>query len=142
MLFGIFMVGPVHNVVHIASGIAALVCAGAVRKYFQIFGIVYALVAVIGFFYGNTPLLGMMEHNVADIVLHVSIAVVALYLGFTARNNDLAPDHRHWKRRSPPNSLLRRALLKRRVVDPSLVPEIRHAPCWFVRSRAVRAALT
>ena len=98
MLFGIFMVGPVHNVVHIASGVVALVCAmmgaGAARKYFQIFGIVYALVAVIGFFYGNTPILGMMEHNVADIGLHIAIAAVALYLGFMARNNDLAPDRR------------------------------------------------
>ena len=90
MLFGIFMVGPVHNVVHIASGAVALLCAfrgaGAARKYFQIFGIVYALVAVIGFFYGNTPILGMMEHNVADIGLHLAIAAVALYLGFAARD--------------------------------------------------------
>jgi hypothetical protein len=98
MLFGIFMVGPVHNVVHIASGIAALICgmmgAGPARKYFQIFGIVYALVAVIGFFYGNSPILGMMEHNVADIGLHIAIAAVALYLGFMARNDGLAPDRR------------------------------------------------
>ena len=90
MLFGIFMVAPVHNIVHIASGAVALVCAfaggGAARKYFQIFRIVYALVAVIGFFYGNTPILGMMEHNVADIGLHIAIAAVALYLGFAARD--------------------------------------------------------
>jgi hypothetical protein len=39
MLFGIFMVGPVHNVIHLASGAVALFCAfagaGASRKYFQ-----------------------------------------------------------------------------------------------------------
>ena len=93
MLFGIFMVGPVHNVVHLASGAAALLCgfmgAGAARKYFQIFGIVYALVAVLGFFYGNTPILGMVEHNVADIGLHIAIAAVALYLGFAARDDSV-----------------------------------------------------
>ena len=98
MLFGIFMVGPVHNVIHIASGVAALICgmmgAGAARKYFQIFGIVYALVAVIGFFYGNTRILGVMEHNVADIGLHIAIAAVALYLGFMARNDGLVGDRR------------------------------------------------
>ena len=86
MLFGLFMVGPVHNIVHIASGIAALLAAfagaGAARKYFQIFGVVYLLVAVIGFFYGNSPLLGVMEHNHHDIWLHILIAAVALYFGF------------------------------------------------------------
>ncbi len=90
MLFGIFMVGPVHNCIHLASGVVALLCAfagaGASRKYFQIFGIVYALVAVIGFVYGNSPLLGMVEHNKADIGLHVAIAVVSLFLGFGAKD--------------------------------------------------------
>jgi hypothetical protein len=90
MLFGIFMVGPVHNCIHLASGVVALLCAfagaGASRKYFQIFGLVYALVAVIGFVYGNKPLLGMVEHNIADIWLHIAIAAVALFLGFGARD--------------------------------------------------------
>ena len=86
MLFGIFMVGPVHNMIHLASGAAALFCAfagpGAARKYFQIFGIVYLLVALIGFVYGNSPIMGVMEHNTADIGLHLAIAAVALYFGF------------------------------------------------------------
>ena len=86
MLLGIFMVGPIHNCIHLASGAAALLCAfagsGAARKYFQIFGIVYLLVALIGFVYGNNPLLGMVEHNKADIGLHLGIAAVALCLGF------------------------------------------------------------
>ena len=86
MLFGIFMVGPVHNIVHLASGAAALFCAfagaGAARKYFQIFGVVYLLVALIGFVYGNSPIMGVMEHNMADIGLHLAIAAVALYFGF------------------------------------------------------------
>ncbi|HEV3408712.1 MAG TPA: DUF4383 domain-containing protein [Chthoniobacterales bacterium] len=90
MLFGIFMVGPVHNIVHLASGAVALFCAfagaGAARKYFQIFGVVYALVAVIGFFYGNSPIMGVMEHNNHDIWLHILIAAAALYFGFAARD--------------------------------------------------------
>ena len=93
MLFGIFMVGPVHNTIHIASGVAALLCAfagaGAARKYFQIFGVVYLLVALLGFVYGNQPLMGMVEHNKADIGLHIAIAVVALFLGFMG-NRDVS----------------------------------------------------
>jgi hypothetical protein len=86
MLFGVFMVGPVHNIIHLASGAAALLCgfagAGAARKYFQIFGVVYLLVALVGFVYGNSKIMGVMEHNMADIGLHIVIAVAALYLGF------------------------------------------------------------
>ena len=93
MLFGIFMVGPVHNIIHLASGAVALFCAatgpGAARKYFQIFGVVYLLVAVLGFVYGNNPLLGMVEHNHADIWLHIAIAAVSLFLGFSG-NRDSA----------------------------------------------------
>lgn len=88
MLFGLFMVNAVHNIVHVASGAAALICAftgtGASRKYFQIFGAVYGLVAVLGFFYGNSPLLGVMAHNNHDIWLHILISGAALYLGFMA----------------------------------------------------------
>jgi hypothetical protein len=58
--------------------------AGAARKYFQIFGVVYLLVALIGFYYGNQPLMGMVEHNRADIWLHILIAAVSLGLGFLA----------------------------------------------------------
>lgn len=90
MLFGIFMIGPVHNTIHLASGAAALFCAfagaGAARKYFQIFGVVYLLVALIGFYYGNEPLMGMVEHNKADIGLHIVIAAIALFLGFSGNS--------------------------------------------------------
>src|SRR5256885_5180834 len=93
MLFGIFMVGPVHNVIHLASGAVALFCAfagaGAARKYFQIFGAVYLLVAVLGFVYGNRPLMGMVEHNRPDIWLHILIAGAALYLGFAAERRTM-----------------------------------------------------
>jgi len=85
MLLGIFMVNPAHSVVHIASGIVALLCAmsgaGASRVYFQIFGIVYGLVAILGFVQGNAILLGMISNNNADTWLHTGIAVVSLFLG-------------------------------------------------------------
>lgn len=80
-----------HNTIHIASGAVALFCAfagaGAARKYFQIFGVVYLLVALLGFYYGNNPLVGMVEHNQADIWLHIAIAAVSLFLGFTGKSD-------------------------------------------------------
>jgi hypothetical protein len=90
MLLGIFHVNTAHNIVHVASGVVFLICgmagAGASRTFFQIFGIVYALVAVLGFYYGDQPLLGLISNNNADTWLHVGLAVVMLLIGFgTAR---------------------------------------------------------
>jgi hypothetical protein len=85
-LFGIFAVDGLHNMVHVVTGVAAIAAAmasaGAARTFFKIFGVVYALVAVLGIFHGNDPLLGVMAHNVADVFLHVAIAAFALYMGF------------------------------------------------------------
>lgn len=84
MLLGIFEVDPLHNVIHLLSGILALgaVLAGNyARLYFQVFGVVYAFVAVIGFLQGDS-VLGLIATNTADHMLHLVIAVVALWAGF------------------------------------------------------------
>lgn len=94
-VLGLFEVGAVHNIIHLASGIAALATGfsseAASRLYFQIFGVVYGLVALLGFVYGDRDLLGIVEHNVADIFLHVVIAASALYLGFGTRAGTAKP---------------------------------------------------
>ncbi len=84
MLLGIFMVDGMHSVVHLLSGIIAALCAGAsskaARMYFQIFGIVYGVVTIWGFF--MSPVLGFINVNGADNILHLVIAVIALWAGF------------------------------------------------------------
>jgi Domain of unknown function (DUF4383) len=86
MLLGIFMVSPAHSVVQIVSGIIFLIAsmsgAGAARLWFQIFGIIYAIVAILGFMNPNGMLLGMISNNPADTWLHVVLAVVMLIIGF------------------------------------------------------------
>jgi hypothetical protein len=88
MLLGIFHVNTAHNIVHLASGVVFLLCgmagAGPSRTFFQIFGIIYAVVAVLGFYYGDNALLGIISNNTADTWLHVVLAVVMLFLGFGA----------------------------------------------------------
>jgi hypothetical protein len=84
-LLGIFEVDTVHNVIHLLSGIIALFCAnnmGAAKGYFKIFGVVYALVTIMGFLDG-TSILGIFSVNGADNILHLLIAAVALYIGFS-----------------------------------------------------------
>jgi hypothetical protein len=90
MLLGIFHVNAVHNIVHLLSGAVALITGltstAAARTYFRVFGIVYALVAILGFFTGNGLLLGLISNNMADTWLHVLIALVALALGFVVQD--------------------------------------------------------
>jgi hypothetical protein len=86
MLLGIFMVNSTHSIVHIASGVVFLLCgmagAGASRTFFKIFGLVYAVVAILGFMKGEGMLLGLISNNPADTYLHVVLAAAMLFLGF------------------------------------------------------------
>jgi len=86
MLLGIFHINTLHNIIHMASGAVALIAgfsgASGSQMYFKIFGVIYTLVAVLGIFYGDNPILGLVANNAADVVLHFVIAAAALYLGF------------------------------------------------------------
>ncbi|MEI6351038.1 MAG: DUF4383 domain-containing protein [Verrucomicrobiota bacterium] len=86
MLLGIFHVNGFHNAVHLLTGVIAIIAgvtgSAAARLFFQVFGIIYAIVALLGFFYGGSNILGVLANNIPDAWLHVLIAVVALYFGF------------------------------------------------------------
>jgi hypothetical protein len=94
MLLGIFHVNAAHNCVHLLSGVVALIAGltsvGASRMYFRIFGLVYGLVAVMGFFVGDGMLLGLISNNTAVTWLHVGIAAVSLILGFMPASAETA----------------------------------------------------
>ena len=80
-----FEVDTMHNIVHILSGVIALIAFNssqvASRWFLIIFGIVYGLVAVIGFAMGG-DILGLFHANAADNFLHIAIAAVCLIVGF------------------------------------------------------------
>jgi Domain of unknown function (DUF4383) len=88
-LLGLFCVNPAHNIVHILSGGIALAVGfrsdHASKLYFITFGIVYALVAVLGFFSGDQPILGLIANNIHDVWLHTVIAIASLCLGFCVK---------------------------------------------------------
>lgn len=90
-LLGIFAVNAAHNIVHLATGAIALGLAlaspSALSMFFKVFGIVYGLVAVLGYFSGDQPLLGVIAHNMADMWLHVVIAAASLWIGFGMRDD-------------------------------------------------------
>ncbi len=89
-LLGLFLVtgglpGGGENVVHILSGIAALVASQRLdwaRLFFKVIGVVYALVTVLGFLIGEGSILGLVHVNMADNFLHLVFTAAFLYLGF------------------------------------------------------------
>lgn len=96
LLLGLFQVDTLHNIVHLVTGLLALTAASSIvpefttRRFFQIFGVIYGIVALLGLFQPG-PVLGMMANNTADTVLHIVIALVSLYLGFVYKETILLP---------------------------------------------------
>jgi hypothetical protein len=81
-----FRVNPMHNIVHLITGIIALsVCfqsSHASKLFFQIFGSIYVLVGIIGFFYIDENIFGLIANNMADVWLHLFIGAISLFIGF------------------------------------------------------------
>jgi hypothetical protein len=88
LLFGFFEVNAMHNMIHIGSGVLAIMAATShslTRLYFKLLGLFYGVVAVLGFVWNGDMGMMMMHMNAADNFLHTGIAVVALYLGFVTK---------------------------------------------------------
>lgn len=93
LLLGIFQTDGLHNIVHLVTGAIGIWAAKngvkAAKMYFQVFGVIYAIITILGFFSGNEPVLGLISNNTADTILHLVIAVVALYLGFASKEDSV-----------------------------------------------------
>jgi hypothetical protein len=87
-VLGIFDVNGLHNAVHLLSGLIG-VWAGvwgglsASRMYNRVFGVVYLLVAVLGF---AGLVGGLLENNAADTYLHLLIGLVSTGIGFWGKD--------------------------------------------------------
>jgi Domain of unknown function (DUF4383) len=88
MLIGVFMVNPLHNIVHILVGLAGLALArtpAGARTYGWLLFVGYAAVAVYGFIAVGKSW-DFLAINSADNVLHVVTALIGLIIA-------LAPVH-------------------------------------------------
>ena len=84
-VFGLFAVNGLHNIIHLGSGVLILVGAYTAigsSTTLKIFGVIYALIAVVGFFQTGDTLFGLMPNNMADKWLHVVLAIAILGAGF------------------------------------------------------------
>ncbi len=87
---GMFEANALHNLVHIVIGVILIMMAkkeDGARRWLKIFGIVYLLVAILGFLAvgsdGMGNVLGLIAVNSADNWLHVILGVILLGLSFS-----------------------------------------------------------
>jgi hypothetical protein len=83
LLVGYFAVDSTHNIVHIVTGVLAIMAATSARYariYFQVIGILYSVLAIVGFWRGGNMLI--MQMTTADNFLHAAVGIAALYLGY------------------------------------------------------------
>jgi Domain of unknown function (DUF4383) len=85
---GLFVVNQMHNLFHIVSGIFLLLgvySSLGPNLALKILGVVYAIVAVLGFVMmkgGDGLMFGIIAMNMMDHWLHVVLAIVILAAGF------------------------------------------------------------
>lgn len=85
-MVGMFPVNVLHNVVHLLLGIWGLVASrtfGGARSYARIAGVLYLLLAAVGYFVPNG--FGFVPLGGNDIWLHAVLGLVLAAVGFTAR---------------------------------------------------------
>jgi Domain of unknown function (DUF4383) len=84
-LLGLADINLLHNLVHVAIGLAGLAAASSVansRTFCQVVGVILLIVGLLGVFVGN--LFGLLPLAGFDIPLHLVTGAVLAYFGFAA----------------------------------------------------------
>ena len=89
----IFHADTMHNIVHIVSGVlfllVALAAPASSRRFLLLFGIVYFLIGIMGFFTMGTTgmgeVLGFLHVNGADNYLHVGLGLIIFIAGIASK---------------------------------------------------------
>jgi hypothetical protein len=90
-LLGLFPVNLLHNIVHLAFGVWGILAArswNAAKTYTQVAGVLYLVLAALGFVIPDT--LGLMPIGGHDIWLHALLGAGLAWFGFTAGREPLA----------------------------------------------------
>ncbi len=93
LLFGLFPVNVLHNLVHVAFGIWGIAVWRRIspsRVYAQAVAVIYAVFMVMGFIPVLNTTFGLVPLYGHDIWLHLILAGVAAYFGFIARAEPVA----------------------------------------------------
>ena len=98
LLFGLFPVNLLHNIVHVLFGIWGVFAArslGGARAYFKSVTVIYAVLGVMGLIPGLRTTFGLIPLYSNDIWLHFVLAGVAAYFGFVRREEPTVASTAH-----------------------------------------------
>lgn len=96
LLLGVFQVSVLHNIVHLAFGIAGVALAGrarASRFYLIIGGLVYLVVWIYGLLAVGNDQLNFLPVNNADNWLHLALAIGMVLLGIFVSREPRVPEN-------------------------------------------------
>ena len=86
MLFGLFQVSILHNIVHLASGLVGAFMSWFLRGaliYLAAGGVAFALLGIYGLFVTGEDAANFLPMNTAGDVLHLALGILMLVLLFT-----------------------------------------------------------
>ncbi|MDP9316445.1 MAG: DUF4383 domain-containing protein [Chloroflexota bacterium] len=90
LLMGLFPVNVLHNIVHLAVGLAGLAAYRSYngsRGFARGLAIFYGLLTILGLLPFTNTTFGLIPIYSHDVWLHALSAAVAAYFGFAAREN-------------------------------------------------------
>ncbi|OHA87991.1 MAG: hypothetical protein A2653_02735 [Candidatus Zambryskibacteria bacterium RIFCSPHIGHO2_01_FULL_43_25] len=86
---GLFQVDAVHNIIHLITGLVLVYAgkksAGGATTALKVFGIIYLVIAILGFLMiggGSGDLLGFIGMNGVDNWLHLILGLLLAWGGF------------------------------------------------------------
>lgn len=87
-LMGLFPVNPVHNIIHITTGVFGIVASIALdssRFFSGQVGIYYTLLTILGIIPFTRTFFGIIPIYGADVLLHGATGLLGIYFGFLAK---------------------------------------------------------
>jgi hypothetical protein len=90
-LFGLFPINVLHNAVHLIFGVwglAAYRTFSAARWYARSVAVIYAIFAIMGLIPVLSTTFGLVPLYGNDVWLHILLAIVAAYFGWTSVRPD------------------------------------------------------
>ena len=93
MFLGIFPVDApfsavsiIEDSISLLAGAIAVWCGmkgpSAARRYFQVLGSIFLVFTILGFIYGDQPVLGFMPNSKEDLWFNVVFALLFMWIGF------------------------------------------------------------
>ncbi len=87
----LFHTDSLHNIVHLVIGLILLYtgtkAGGSAPMALKVIGIIYLLLAILGWIGSGESILGLVEINGADNWLHLVLGVVLVWAGFAGKKS-------------------------------------------------------